>query len=345
MKNKKKFRGISYSASGVAIGLSVFLFMQAGIPAIPENRSELIEFGIDEDFSEYAIDYNLGGEYQEPFLENGSYILTEDMLKELNVSKVVHGKTNPTYFFKKENKEDKEEELSSNVSSETTKSSNKSKEGSSTETKGSSTETKDSTEAEQENNSEYSSGSGSARITSSEDPNSYKGGQIGYVDAFNVKKKKLESVNVDFIADKFSKEAVLPLKSEMFNKTSGFGVREDPFEDSLAYHSGLDLAAAGVSGSEIYSVLDGFVLSSVPDKGKYSSGNKIVIEHDGFQTSYSHMNSLSHLKAGDFVKAGDVIGYVGTTGRSTGPHLHFEVGIGDLRVDPEIFTKLIKEGK
>lgn len=342
MKNKKKFRSISYSASGVAIGLSIFLFMQAGIPSTPENRSELIEFGIDEDFSDYTVDYSLGGEYQEPFLENGSYILTEDMLKELNVSKVVHGKTNPTYFFKKETKQ--EEELDGDASS-TRNSNHEDREESSSAT--------DSSVAEepQESNSEYSSGSGSAKITSSsssfssEESDSYRGGQIGYVDAFNVKEKKLESVNVDFIADKFSREAVLPLKREMFNKTSGFGVREDPFEDSLAYHSGLDLAAAGISGSEIYSVLDGFVLSSIPDKGKYSSGNKIVIEHDGFQTSYSHMNSLSHLKAGDFVKAGDVIGYVGTTGRSTGPHLHFEVGIGDLRVDPEMFTKLIKEGK
>ena len=111
--------------------------------------------------------------------------------------------------------------------------------------------------------------------------------------------------------------------------SSGFGYRNDPFTGKLAFHTGLDIAAA--ENTPIRAALPGTVETSA-SSGSY--GNYLVIrDGEGVATLYAHCETLL-VKAGDVVKQGDEIAKVGTTGESTGYHLHFEIRIGGVEVDP-----------
>jgi murein DD-endopeptidase MepM/ murein hydrolase activator NlpD len=111
--------------------------------------------------------------------------------------------------------------------------------------------------------------------------------------------------------------------------TSGFGVRANPMGAGTESHPGMDLGAA--SGTAIKAVRDGTVRFSGP-RGGY--GNIVILDHgDGTETRYAHCSRLD-VAEGATVKAGEVIAAVGSTGRSTGPHLHFEVRVKGAPVDP-----------
>lgn len=111
--------------------------------------------------------------------------------------------------------------------------------------------------------------------------------------------------------------------------SSGFGLRRDPFGLGLRKHHGIDLPAA--SGTPISAVRPG-VVSFAGSRGGF--GNLIVIDHgDGLQTAYAHCKVLA-VQPGQEVSAGTVIGTVGSTGRSTGSHLHFEVRQDGVAIDP-----------
>lgn len=115
-------------------------------------------------------------------------------------------------------------------------------------------------------------------------------------------------------------------------QTSPFGVRTDPFVGSKAFHSGLDLAAS--TGTGVLAAGAGRVSFA----GKRSGyGILVEIDHgDGIVTRYGHLSGIL-VKVGDKVSTGDVIASSGSTGRSTGPHLHFEVRRDDKPVDPNAF--------
>lgn len=116
--------------------------------------------------------------------------------------------------------------------------------------------------------------------------------------------------------------------------TSGFGVRSDPFLGRPAMHTGLDFRAA--TGDPVRATANGKVVSS-GWMGGY--GRMVEIDHgNGLSTRYGHL-SESHVKVGDIVKIGQVIGAVGSTGRSTGPHLHYETRIDGDAVDPQKFLR------
>jgi len=110
----------------------------------------------------------------------------------------------------------------------------------------------------------------------------------------------------------------LPLDAYEFKVSSGFGKRKAPKAGASTDHNGIDLGMP--EGSNVYSVKPGKVLSVYfNDKG----GNQVIIAHDdGTRSGYAHLKDFA-IKEGDIVGAGDLIGYVGTTGISTGPHLHF----------------------
>ena len=111
--------------------------------------------------------------------------------------------------------------------------------------------------------------------------------------------------------------------------TSSFGHRSDPFTGRRARHNGIDIP--GPVGTPIYATADGYV-----SKAEWFSsyGNFISLEHGAqLQTRYAHMSRMT-VSAGQRVKKGDIIGYVGSTGRSTGPHLHYEVRIAGSAVNP-----------
>jgi murein DD-endopeptidase MepM/ murein hydrolase activator NlpD len=114
--------------------------------------------------------------------------------------------------------------------------------------------------------------------------------------------------------------------------TSSYGYRLDPFTNEPAIHNGVDIATK--SGTPIKAVFNGEVEISENSGGDY--GKYIVINHGGFKTLYAHCESLI-ARVGKNVVAGDVIATVGSTGRATGPHLHFEIKIGDVRIDPTPF--------
>ena len=116
--------------------------------------------------------------------------------------------------------------------------------------------------------------------------------------------------------------------------SSGFGYRSDPFSGEAAMHSGLDFR--GPLGAPIYSAAAGRV-SFAGTKAGY--GNCIEITHgNGMMTRYAHMSAFS-ARSGQTVGAGQVIGAIGNSGRSTGPHLHFEVRINDQPVNPRPFLE------
>jgi murein DD-endopeptidase MepM/ murein hydrolase activator NlpD len=119
------------------------------------------------------------------------------------------------------------------------------------------------------------------------------------------------------------------------NFTSGYGVRSDPFRGSRAMHAGIDLA--GPLGTPIYATADGVVGRSEWNNGGY--GNLVEIDHgQGIQTRYGHLSQRIALP-GQRVRRGDLIGLMGSTGRSTGSHLHYEVRIDGQAVNPIPFMQ------
>ncbi|MBS0483096.1 MAG: M23 family metallopeptidase [Proteobacteria bacterium] len=125
---------------------------------------------------------------------------------------------------------------------------------------------------------------------------------------------------------------VLPASLEYIS--SGFGFRSDPFTGAGAFHPGLDFR--GPIGAPIYAAARGTVSFAGVRSGY---GNCVEIDHgNGLVTRYAHMSAF-RTTVGKQVLPGEVIGLIGSTGRSTGPHLHFEVRIGDRPVNPRPFLE------
>lgn len=117
--------------------------------------------------------------------------------------------------------------------------------------------------------------------------------------------------------------------TESTRVTSHFGSRKDPFTGKVKYHGGLDVG--GEIGDPIYAAADGVVADTgtSPSRGQY-----IILSHaSGLYSHYMHLNAIS-TKTGATVKQGELIGELGNTGRSTGPHLHFEIMKDGVLVDP-----------
>jgi len=119
--------------------------------------------------------------------------------------------------------------------------------------------------------------------------------------------------------------------------TSPFGWRTDPIAGGRRFHAGVDLRAA--YGTEVPAAAQGIVERAGEEAGY---GLTIVLQHaDGLETRYAHLSSLD-VRVGEEVRTGQVIGRVGSTGRATGPHLHFEVTRDGERVDPaRVATRLL----
>jgi murein DD-endopeptidase MepM/ murein hydrolase activator NlpD len=125
-----------------------------------------------------------------------------------------------------------------------------------------------------------------------------------------------------------SPRVVFPLPEGTWTRTSGYGMRADPVTHGWALHAGVDLAAP--AGTPVLATADGRVVAAGPGGGL---GNRIVLVHTvgtGTVASvYGHLRDGGvHVGAGDLVRAGQHIGDVGSTGNSTGPHLHFELRPG-----------------
>ena len=125
--------------------------------------------------------------------------------------------------------------------------------------------------------------------------------------------------------------AIQPVKNEQLKRmASGFGYRSDPFTKAKKMHKGMDFTSP--TGTPIYASGDGVVKRA--DAGASGFGNHIVISHGyGFETLYAHLSRYK-ARVGQRVNRGDVIGFVGSTGRSQGPHLHYEIHKNGLVVNP-----------
>ena len=117
--------------------------------------------------------------------------------------------------------------------------------------------------------------------------------------------------------------------------SSSFGHRKDPFHKGIAFHSGIDLKAR--HGKSVIATADGIV-EKAGWNGGY--GRRIVIRHkNGYKTLYAHLSKIK-VKEGQRVKSGDLIGNVGSSGRSTGSHLHYEVIKNNKKINPFPFISL-----
>jgi len=142
--------------------------------------------------------------------------------------------------------------------------------------------------------------------------------------------KKLDQLQDDVIAVPSDK----PIRASVVF-TSGYGVRSDPFHAGAAMHPGIDLA--GKYGTPIYATADGTVVRAGWNNGGY--GNMVELDHGrGIVTRYGHMSAVL-VHEGDHVTRGEQIGRVGSTGRSTGNHLHYEVRIDNTPVNPIPFMR------
>lgn len=116
--------------------------------------------------------------------------------------------------------------------------------------------------------------------------------------------------------------------------TSTFGEREDPFNGEGAFHAGLDISAP--TGTVVRATGDGMVDSAAAVNGY---GREVIVDHGhGVHTVYGHLSGMIVI-AGQHVSRGQIIGYVGQTGRSTGPHLHYEVRINNVPVNPHKYLR------
>ncbi len=127
--------------------------------------------------------------------------------------------------------------------------------------------------------------------------------------------------------------AIQPVSNEDLNRmASGFGYRIDPVYKTPKFHAGMDFSAP--TGTPIYATGDGRVMRSGVETGY---GKSVRIDHGyGYMTLYAHMSNIT-ARPGQKVKRGDIIGYVGNTGKSVGPHLHYEVHKDGVPINPVNF--------
>jgi murein DD-endopeptidase MepM/ murein hydrolase activator NlpD len=125
--------------------------------------------------------------------------------------------------------------------------------------------------------------------------------------------------------------AIMPISSkDLIRVASGFGLRIHPYYKIIKFHAGMDFTAP--MGTDVYSTGNGVV--SAVEYSKRGYGNHVIIDHGfGYQTLYAHLDR-PNVRRGQKVSRGDIIGFVGNTGLSLAPHLHYEVKINGQNVDP-----------
>jgi murein DD-endopeptidase MepM/ murein hydrolase activator NlpD len=153
-----------------------------------------------------------------------------------------------------------------------------------------------------------------------------------------IKKLYIQSISYDELIPKaMSKElmalcrpAILPVSKNKVRSESSFGMRKHPIEGYLKMHTGMDFTAD--TGTEVYATGDGVVIKAANTSGGY--GRMVEIDHGfGVHTLYGHLSKIGVL-VGSEVKRGQIIGNVGSTGKSVGPHLHYEVIKNGIHVNP-----------
>lgn len=157
-----------------------------------------------------------------------------------------------------------------------------------------------------------------------------------YIPADGLELSYLDNVEKD-IYELFNVIKSYPLGKPMIQTDirSGFGYRMDPFKSKPAFHSGIDFEAK--RGQPVFATADGIVEKA---GWYYSYGNTVIIKHENeFETLYGHLTRVD-VEEGQRVKSGDLIGNAGSTGRSTGTHLHYEIIKSGKRLNPSKYITL-----
>ena len=125
--------------------------------------------------------------------------------------------------------------------------------------------------------------------------------------------------------------AIMPISNKDLTRTaSGYGLRIHPIYKIIKFHAGMDFTAP--SGTDVYATGDGTIASVI--SSKRGLGNHIIVNHGyGYTSIYAHLDGFN-VRAGQRVRRGDVIGFVGSTGMSLAPHLHYEIKLNGTNVDP-----------
>lgn len=146
--------------------------------------------------------------------------------------------------------------------------------------------------------------------------------------------KELNSDNPEKEQPQEIKANRLPVSGEI---SSHFGMRRHPVYGDWRFHNGIDIVSK--EGSPVFAAMQGKVVFSGEMPGY---GNTVIIDHlNGYYTVYAH-NKINHVREGQQVDQSTIIAEVGSTGTSTGPHLHFEVRYGETRIDPITFLAMNK---
>ena len=138
----------------------------------------------------------------------------------------------------------------------------------------------------------------------------------------------------------------IPIRSpiaikQLKNLSSDYGMRKHPIYKRWLWHNGIDLSAK--IGTPVYATADGTIINI--NKSRFGYGNLIEIKHTNeFRTKYTHLHKIT-TKVGDKIKHGQIIGTVGSTGLSTGPHLHYEIIRNNRSIDPLYFSYINKKDR
>lgn len=359
-------RKAMYFLTGILSAVIIFIFMLTTSPKVDVVSTSLADFNLIENGNKEKLRIeNVNGTYSN-FLEHGSYHVDEvDNDYYVSSGIVTYGKPNPMFYFVEKAAKPVEKEIndSSNVPT------NNNQESTSAEKQDSNTNSQ-ATEKfknceelrktypdgvkkgdpayvesqDRDNDGKYCEVEGK----SSESSTSNNVGGVEVVDlskpvivkGFNVITNQYETKDTAPALKDFKAHGRLPIDEEYYGVSSPFGERNDPFTQAKAVHTGLDMASQEIENKNVYAAVPGEIVAI--KEGNTGYGNHVIIRHNGYETLYGHLSSFSNIKVGDEVQAGVVIGKVGSTGRSTSPHLHFEVRIDNVTVDPKAFISQIR---
>lgn len=308
--NIKYGRQISYGVMGVLLGVIVYTALSVNIPTklyTPSTTHKEDDYGLNTpsvpgESPNNSLDKDYTGDVT-PLFKFGTYHLAQADFNHYELIEVVkYGKENPTFYYTRKvisNVDNKKEDTLTETTSKTDTTNEKSLKK----------------EDLKENNS---------------------GGSL-IAEGFDIKSKQVIMSDVGPLASTLETEAIMPLDKEYLTITSPYGKRTDPFTNQDAYHTGTDFSGINIEGANVYAIMSGIVVESVTSSETTGLGNHIIIDHNGYQSIYGHLKEAPLFKKGDSVNQGDIIGLVGSTGRSTGPHLHLEIALDDLRFDPMLF--------
>lgn len=339
--NIKYGRQIGYGVTGILLGAIVYTVLSVDIPTdlyTPSTEPTYEEYaeGLEDDYGlnippvpgenpDNSLDEDYTGDVV-PLFKFGTYHLTQADFDHYELIEVVkYGKVNPTFYYfrkivskettdnpngkQKENATQKAVDAVANVANKGTEQ----------------TEAPPKTDTVKE-----------ISLSKDDMKGDNSGGSL-IAEGIDIKAKQVVMADVGPLASILKTEAIMPLDKEHLTISSHYGKRTDPFTNQEAYHAGTDFSTSNIQGANVYAVMSGVVVEAVASLEKTGLGNHIIIDHNGYQSIYGHLKDAPLLKKGDSVKQGDIIGLVGSTGRSTGPHLHLEIALDDLRFDPMLF--------